>query len=233
MRVADLLFPHDLDPLCDRALEALDRLEIRPTRLHVVHVLPRGREEDSAGRARAVADLRRRLDGGPWTGADVHVEVGDPASRIVDLASALGADLIALPSHGRAGIGRWVLGSVAEDVARFAPCPVLIVPATSLAEDRASGDERPQEGDPGEVPGRVERLAARVRELVAERPGTLTALTVGLPAGEDAAAFESALARHLLAAGIEFVDLSVRPWRGPEPEILVTRFEDGVPAVAR
>ena len=232
MRVADLLFPHDLDPFCDRALEALDRLEIRPTRLHVVHVLPRGREEDSAGRARAVADLRRRLDGGPWTGADVHVP---PSSRrrIVDLANALGADLIALPSHGRAGVGRWVLGSVAEDVARFAPCPVLIVPATSLAEDRASVDERPEDSGPGEVSGQVERLAARVRELVAERPGTLTALTVGLPAGEDAAAFESALERQLLAAGIEFVDLSVRPWRGPEPEILVTRFEDGVPAVAR
>lgn len=59
--------------------------------------------------------------------ADVIVEVGAPASIILDAADNREADLVVLTSHGRTGLGRWVLGSVAEHVVHHAPVPVLLL----------------------------------------------------------------------------------------------------------
>jgi nucleotide-binding universal stress UspA family protein len=53
--------------------------------------------------------------------------VGDPATSIVDLAESEGVDLIVLGSHGRTGLTRLLMGSVAEAVVRKAKCPVLTV----------------------------------------------------------------------------------------------------------
>lgn len=53
--------------------------------------------------------------------------VGDPGTEIVDYAKRMGADLIVMSSHGRTGLKRILLGSVAERVARTAECPVMIV----------------------------------------------------------------------------------------------------------
>lgn len=55
------------------------------------------------------------------------VLIGDASDQIVQYAKTTGADLIVLGSHGRHGIKRALLGSVAERVAREADCPVLIV----------------------------------------------------------------------------------------------------------
>jgi nucleotide-binding universal stress UspA family protein len=52
---------------------------------------------------------------------------GDPAAEIIGCAAAEGADLIALATHGRSGLSRWMLGSVTERVLRHAPVPLLIV----------------------------------------------------------------------------------------------------------
>lgn len=52
---------------------------------------------------------------------------GDPATEIVNLAKAEHADLIVLGTHGRTGVTRLLMGSVAEQVLRRAPCPVLAV----------------------------------------------------------------------------------------------------------
>jgi nucleotide-binding universal stress UspA family protein len=54
---------------------------------------------------------------------------GDPAENILDTARGLPCDLIVMGTHGRSGLGRLVLGSVAEAVLRAAPCPVLTVKA--------------------------------------------------------------------------------------------------------
>jgi nucleotide-binding universal stress UspA family protein len=51
-----------------------------------------------------------------------------PASEvIVEQARQRAVDLIAMTTHGRGGLTHWVFGSVAEDVLRHAPCPVLLV----------------------------------------------------------------------------------------------------------
>ncbi len=56
-----------------------------------------------------------------------HLVVGDPAREIVRLAAGEGADLIVMGTHGRGGLTRLLMGSVAEEVVRRAECPVLTV----------------------------------------------------------------------------------------------------------
>lgn len=59
--------------------------------------------------------------------ADTALEKGDVRLRIIDAAAEWNADLIVLGSHGRSGIPRLLLGSVAEYVARNAGCSVQVV----------------------------------------------------------------------------------------------------------
>ena len=62
---------------------------------------------------------------------------GDPADEIVNLASSEDVDLIVIASHGWTGWHRFIFGSVAEKVVRFAPCPVLTVPVKQGKERKA------------------------------------------------------------------------------------------------
>lgn len=63
---------------------------------------------------------------------DTEVRVGpQPAQTIADFAKEIDAEAIAIATHGRGGIRRLVLGSVAESVLRRAKCPVFCYPATS------------------------------------------------------------------------------------------------------
>lgn len=57
----------------------------------------------------------------------VYVVAGTPSERIVALSTALDADLIVLGTHSRHGLGRLLLGSVAEEVMRRAPCGVFVI----------------------------------------------------------------------------------------------------------
>ena len=57
------------------------------------------------------------------------VVTGTPADEIVKAAKAWSADLIVIGTHGRGGVQRALLGSVADGVMRNAPCPVLIIRA--------------------------------------------------------------------------------------------------------
>jgi len=55
------------------------------------------------------------------------VMTGDAAERVVSVQSGLAADLIVMGTHGRRGVPRFFLGSVAERVVREAGCPVLTI----------------------------------------------------------------------------------------------------------
>lgn len=59
--------------------------------------------------------------------ARVVLRVGDPDREVVTLATDERADLVVMGTHGRGGIDRALLGSVADRVVRTAPCPVLTV----------------------------------------------------------------------------------------------------------
>jgi nucleotide-binding universal stress UspA family protein len=60
-----------------------------------------------------------------------RLTMGDPAGEIVRIAAEEGVDMIVLGTHGRSGISRMLMGSVAEGVVRRAPCPVLVYRAAA------------------------------------------------------------------------------------------------------
>lgn len=75
-----------------------------------------------------LTDIERRR------GAVAIVEQSDePANEILRYAKSANIDLIVMSTHGRTGLARVVLGSVAEAVVRGAPCPVLTVHAADCA----------------------------------------------------------------------------------------------------
>ena len=55
------------------------------------------------------------------------VVIGDPGDEIVKTAAGVNADIIVIATHGLTGWRRFIFGSVAEKVVRFAPCPVLTI----------------------------------------------------------------------------------------------------------
>lgn len=70
--------------------------------------------------------------------ARTQVGTGRPAEEIVDMAREAGADLIAMTTHGRSGLGRLLFGSVAEAVLRESKLPVLLLRVTEAqVEQRA------------------------------------------------------------------------------------------------
>lgn len=109
-------------------------------RLHVLHVAdvistsaaqfyPEGPGDPEAkASGLALAQLRTLLAAEHMTDARPEVRISNaPAQEIVDYAADIHADLIVVGTHGRSGVSRLLMGSVAEHVVRSAPCPVLVV----------------------------------------------------------------------------------------------------------
>jgi nucleotide-binding universal stress UspA family protein len=132
-----VVVPVDLSAASLRAVETAMQLVEIPAHVRIVHVLPvlAAAEPgviwdtvDDAGRSQhAARAVRERLLQAGFEGLDVSVVVGDPGHEIADFAEQVGADLIVLPSHGRTGLTRLLIGSVAERVVRLAHCPVLVL----------------------------------------------------------------------------------------------------------
>jgi universal stress protein A len=118
--------------------EALEIAELRaPAEIVLLHVLDEaeGRTLDAMTESeRIAAGMLAEVDkarGDRPAAANVklhcHVVRGAPAQRIVDEAQSHRCALIVVGTHGRSGLARLVLGSVAETVVRLAPCSVLTV----------------------------------------------------------------------------------------------------------
>ena len=73
------------------------------------------------------AELDRLAARWPAAHIEVMLRTGYPRDVIVGLANQLGADLIVMGTHGRRGVRRALLGSIAEAVLRTAPCPVWVI----------------------------------------------------------------------------------------------------------
>jgi nucleotide-binding universal stress UspA family protein len=65
------------------------------------------------------------LEGVEW---DASEEIGEPASALADVCRDREADVLVVGRRGAGVVERLVIGSVADRLAHFAPCPVLIVP---------------------------------------------------------------------------------------------------------
>lgn len=68
--------------------------------------------------------------------ADLEVRIGQPAEEIVAAARESKCDSIMLSTRGLTGLDRFLIGSVADKVARLAPCPVVLVQPGKRAHDR-------------------------------------------------------------------------------------------------
>ena len=102
---------HVLDPIY--AAGRFDAPRLRQFRREAVH-----------DAKRKLANMARRN----WNGRLRHVLVnGTPYAEIVEKAARINANMIVMGSRGRTGLGRFLVGSVAEKVIRHAHCPVLIV----------------------------------------------------------------------------------------------------------
>ncbi|MFT5523808.1 MAG: nucleotide-binding universal stress UspA family protein [Pirellulaceae bacterium] len=112
-----------------------------PTRVQAIHVLPELHPaapgviwqtiNDADRKEHAMTALRSQLEDRKCDGVSLHIEFGDPGYRIAKHAENIGADLIVIPSHGRSGIARLLLGSVAERVIRLAHCQILVLRSSS------------------------------------------------------------------------------------------------------
>jgi len=76
----------------------------------------------------------------PKVQAEHQLFEGDAALEILRLADEAKCDLIVMGTHGRTGLGRLLMGSVAEQVMRKASCPVLTV-KTPMSDSRSSGEK--------------------------------------------------------------------------------------------
>jgi nucleotide-binding universal stress UspA family protein len=137
MNVKTILFPSDFSSKADEAFDfAAAMAQQNGAKLLVVHVeepplvygdgtfyygIP---DPDEGALQEMLGKLQPQQAGIP---CEHFLLKGSPAGAIVDFAKEKGVDLIVMSSHGRTGLGRLLMGSVAELVVRRAECPVLIV----------------------------------------------------------------------------------------------------------
>jgi nucleotide-binding universal stress UspA family protein len=138
-----ILVPTDFSACADEALNyaiaLASKLQARLTLLHIIHAVPLWAEGDMGlalpdtylheSEARVQQGLAQRQQRAQEAGiqADILTAHGTPFQSIIDTAQDQKIDLIVLGTHGRTGLQRALLGSVAEKVVRLAPCPVLTV----------------------------------------------------------------------------------------------------------
>ena len=142
MNAHKILYPTDFSTLGQTALEMATSLaRDRGAKLLIVHVeeppmaygggeLYYGIEEPT--RAELQRMLSEVLPTDPSVGYEHRLVIGAPATGIIHLAEREGVDMIVMPTHGRTGLLRLLMGSVAEEVVRKAKCPVLTVKAAAL-----------------------------------------------------------------------------------------------------
>jgi nucleotide-binding universal stress UspA family protein len=117
--------------------------------LTVVHVVPAdygwfwiGRDEsrdlDRALQRQAADRLRAFANEhvGDNVAADLEVRIGQPAEEIIAAARESKCDSIVLSTRGLTGLDRYLIGSVADRVARLAPCPVVLMRPGKRSPDR-------------------------------------------------------------------------------------------------
>jgi nucleotide-binding universal stress UspA family protein len=138
-----ILFPTDFSTLGQAALETATALaKQRGAKLLIVHVeeppLAYGGGELYYGiqepdRQEIERMLSAVVPADPAVGYEHRLMLGSPATAIVQLAEKEKVDMIVMPTHGRTGLTRLLMGSVAEEVVRKAMCPVLTVKAPAAA----------------------------------------------------------------------------------------------------
>lgn len=138
-----ILVPLDGSKLAERALPAAEELaRLMQAPLHLVRVIDPAQWDLSANGADEAEGLaadsylermtQREVEQG--IGARGEVRYGNTVREIVSTTQP--GDLMVMSTHGRGGLARWFLGSVAEAVIRHAPVPLLLI--------RVAPDDQPE-----------------------------------------------------------------------------------------
>jgi nucleotide-binding universal stress UspA family protein len=145
-----ILFPTDFSTASDAALVHAESLARQMNaRLLIVHVeepplaygggeLYYGLPEPSSERIlKMLEDVKPSDPSVPYAH---RLTMGDPAGEVVRIAEDENAEMIIIGTHGRTGMTRLLMGSVAEAIVRRAPCPVLVYRevAEKLAKKKAA-----------------------------------------------------------------------------------------------
>lgn len=204
--IHNVLIATDLSRSCASALQyGLDFARRYQATTEVLYVVPNeefllaGPEVYVAARDAARRDLlelkeQMRRSSGYIEGEDYHLVLmeGDPAGAILDCAHSRHADLIVLGTHGRSGLGKVLMGSVAERVFRHSTVPVLtigphlrhaeVVPHRILLATNFSAASK--------------RAAAYAASLAREHGGELIVLHVVDQAREEIVSFDPIRRHH-------------------------------------
>jgi len=135
---ARILAAVDLSPasaqMLHRGLEILSPRTAAAPDVEVLHVLPSvgGERATHLGAQRRESLARQALH--RCLGMKGKVAAGDPDHAIVAEAEVWGADVVIVGTHARTRFDRFLLGSVAQGVLRWAPCAVLVVPPRAFAD---------------------------------------------------------------------------------------------------
>ncbi len=133
-----ILVPTDFSPVAERALEAAVDLALtfksRLTLLHVWNLPVMGYaegltwpiDEMKTAAERALQETRERV-AQRIPQAEAVLERGLAWERILDIVAKRDVDLVVMGTHGRRGLPRLLLGSVAEKLVRLSPVPVMTV----------------------------------------------------------------------------------------------------------
>jgi nucleotide-binding universal stress UspA family protein len=143
MNAPKILFPTDFSTLGQTALEMATSLaRDRGAKLLIAHVeeapIAYGGGElyygiDEPNREELKRMLAEVVPTDPSVRYEHRLLLGSPAGAILHLAEKEGVEMIVMPTHGRTGLVRMLMGSVAEEVVRKAKCPVLTVKAAVKA----------------------------------------------------------------------------------------------------
>jgi nucleotide-binding universal stress UspA family protein len=142
-----ILVPLDGSPRAEHALPLaawiarangarLTQIGIIPIPTNLSHIEPEGicRQVQEAESKIARQALTRNIDTYHLEGIDNHIEIrtGIPEQTIRQFAQEQAVDLIVLCSHGRTGLKRWLLGSVAREIVRHSSIPTLVIREDTL-----------------------------------------------------------------------------------------------------
>lgn len=132
-----IIVPWDFSEMSSNALEKALELADSPAQVKVVHVSARpsvmepgivwGTITEESLQENLLESFFKMVPKNKYPGLTFVALFGDPGSELADYATEIKAGLIVISSHGRTGVKRFLMGSVAERVVRLSPCPVLVL----------------------------------------------------------------------------------------------------------
>jgi nucleotide-binding universal stress UspA family protein len=123
--IVDIAGPLDMEVILLRVVEPIAPMVIEGARHFEMEDVEARRTDAEEYLAPIAVELRNKA-----VRVESRVRRGNPAEQIVAVAREAGADLIAMSTHGRGGLGRLVFGSVAQAVLRQVEIPVFLMRTT-------------------------------------------------------------------------------------------------------